>query len=297
MTLEHHHLHHRLNKLSRLRLTLILTAAGMVLEFAGGIFSNSLALISDAWHMLTHIFALGMSYFAIILALRPFTKKHTYGFYRAEILAAFINGIILIFISAYLIYEAVLRFIRPQEIRILEMLLIAFIGLIINGVGIYLLSRSNAHHHDLNIRSAILDVMGVLVSSVAVVLGALFIFYTKNYIVDAILTFFISILIVAWSIKLLIDSAHILLEAVPKHLDIDTLANSIKAEVPGVHEMHHVHVWTIATSLYALTAHVVIEDCHVSKANETLTKINGLLKKKFNIEHTNIQFECLVKKG
>jgi cobalt-zinc-cadmium efflux system protein len=298
MTIEHqHHLHHRLNKLSRLRLVLILTAAGMVLEFAGGIFSNSLALISDAWHMLTHIFALGMSYFAIVLALRPFTKKHTYGFYRAEILAAFINGIVLIFISVYLVYEAVLRFIQPQEIRIFEMLLIAAIGLIINGVSIYLLSRSSAHHHDLNIRSAILHEMGDLVSSVAVVSGALFIFYTKNYIVDAILTFFISLLIVAWSIKLLIDSAHILLEAVPGHLDIDILTDSIKAEVPGVHEMHHLHVWTIATSLYALTAHVVIEDCQVSKTNEILVKINDLLKKRFNIEHTNIQFECLVKKG
>ena len=295
MTLEHQHLHHRLNKLSRLRLVLILTAAGMFLEFAGGIFSNSLALISDAWHMVTDLFALGMSYFAIVLALRPFTKKHTYGFYRVEILAAFINGIVLIFISVYLVYEAASRFVHPQEIKIFEMLFIAVIGLVINGVSIYSLSRSGSH--DLNIRSAVLHAMGDTASSVAVVIGAIFIFYTKNYLIDAFLTFFISILIAIWSIKLLIDSAHILLEAAPKHLDIDVLASLVKAEVPGVHEMHHVHVWTIATSLYALTAHVVIEDCQVSKANEVLAKINELLKKRFNIEHTNIQFECLVKKG
>lgn len=244
--------------------------------------------------MLTHLFALGMSYFAVILSMRPVTKKHTYGFYRAEILAAFINGIILIFISGYLVYEAVLRFIRPEQIRIFEMFLIAFIGLIINGTGIILLSRAGSH--DLNIRSAILHELGDTVSSVAVVIGALFIFYTKNYVVDSVLTFFISILIVVWSVKLLIDSAYILLEAAPKHLDIDVLTGMLKAEIPGIHEVHHVHAWTIASSMYALTAHVVIEDCQVSKANELLHKINALLKERFHIGHTNIQFECLVKK-
>ncbi|MFA5156724.1 MAG: cation diffusion facilitator family transporter [Candidatus Omnitrophota bacterium] len=295
MSLEHYHLHHRLNKLSRLRLALFLTGSGMVIEFAGGLLSNSLALVSDAWHMVTHLFALGMSYFAIVLALRPVTKQHTYGLYRAEILAAFINGIVLIFISGYLVYEAVMRFIHPEEVKILEMFLVAVIGLIINGASIYLLSRSGSH--DLNIRSAILHEIGDLISSVAVVVGALFIFYTRNYLIDALLTFFIAILIVIWSIKLLVDSAHILLEAAPKHLDIDLLVTLLKDEIPGIHEVHHVHAWTIATSMYALTAHVVIDDCHVSKANDILIKVNDLLKKKFNIEHTNIQFECLIKKA
>jgi cobalt-zinc-cadmium efflux system protein len=293
--MEHHHLQHRLNKLSSLRLALILTGTGMVLEFAGGMLSNSLALVSDAWHMVTDLFALGMSYFAVVIAMRPATKQHTYGLFRAEILAAFINGIVLLFISGYLVYEAALRFIHPQEINIFQMLFIAAIGLVINGISIYLLSRSGAH--DMNIRSAVLHAMGDTVSSVAVVAGAVFIFYTRNYLIDAFLTFFISVLIATWSIKLLVDSGHILLEAAPKHIDIDVLTSLVKAEVPGVYEIHHVHVWTIATSLYALTAHVVIEDCQVSKANETLARINELLKKKFNIEHTNIQFECLVKKG
>ena len=294
MSFELGHLHHRLNKLSRLRLALVLTAGGMVIEFIGGILSNSLALVSDAWHMLTHLFALGMSYFAITIALRPVTKQHTYGLYRAEILAAFVNGIVLIFISGYLVYEAALRFIRPQEIRLFEMLLVAAIGLVINGLSIYLLSRSSGQ--DLNIRSAILHEMSDIISSVAVVAAALAIAFTRNYLLDALLAVLISLLIVIWSIKLLIDSAHILLEATPRHLDIDVLISLIKAEVPAVYEVHHVHVWTIATAMYALTAHVVIEDCRVSTANEILLKINDLLKKKFNIEHTNIQFECLVKK-
>lgn len=293
MTIIHHH-QHSINKLSRLRLALSLTAVGMLFEFLGGFFSNSLALISDAWHMLTHLFALGMSYFAILLAMRPVTKKRTYGFYRAEILAAFVNGIALIFISAYLVYEATLRFISPQKIKVWEMLLVAGFGLVINGVSTYLLAKVS--HHDLNVRSAFLHEIGDLVSSIAVVAAGLFIFYTNNYVVDPLISLFICVLIVIWAVKLIIDSANILLEAAPKHLDIDEVAAVLKNEVSGVYEVRHLHAWTIASSMYALTAHVVIEDCRVSSANELLKKINTLLEERFRIEHTNIQFECLVKK-
>ncbi|OGX31839.1 MAG: hypothetical protein A3D27_01870 [Omnitrophica WOR_2 bacterium RIFCSPHIGHO2_02_FULL_46_37] len=266
----------------------------MLFEFLGGFLSNSLALISDAWHMLTHLFALGMSYFAILLAMRPVTKKRTYGFYRAEILAAFVNGIALIFISAYLVYEAVLRFISPQKIKVGEMLFVAGFGLLINGFSTYLLARIS--HHDLNVRSAFLHEIGDLVSSVAVVAAGLTIFYTNSYIIDPLISLFICVLIVIWAVKLIIDSGNILLEASPKHLDIDEVAAVLKNEVSGVCEVHHLHAWTIASSMYALTAHVVIEDCQVSSANELLKKINTLLEERFRIEHTNIQFECLLKK-
>lgn len=285
---------HHLTKLFRIRLALILTALGMLFEFAGGFLSNSLALISDAGHMLTHLFALGMSYFAILLAMRPVTKKRTYGFYRAEVLAAFINGIVLIFISGYIVYEAILRFMSPQEVKIQEMLLVAAVGLIINGVSTFLLAAVSAH--DLNIRSAFLHEIGDMISSIAVVAAGIIIFYTKNYILDPVISFFICILIVIWAVKLIIESANILLEATPKHLDIDEVIEVIRGEVKGVHEVHHVHAWTIASNMYALTAHVVIEDCKVSSAAEFLKHINKVLKEKFNIEHTNIQFECLIKK-
>lgn len=291
-------IHHSLNaadKISRLKFTITLTALGMAIEFIGGFLSNSLALTSDAWHMLTHLFALGMSYFAIALSQQPVTKKKTYGFYRAEILAAFINGIVLIFIAGYLVYEAVLRFISPEKIRVQEMLLVAVIGLAINAVSTFLLARVSAQ--DLNIRSAFLHEIGDMLSSIAVVAAGIIILFTKNYIIDPILSFFICTLIVIWAVKLLIESANILLEATPKHLDIDELVRVAKQEIPGIYEMHHVHAWTIASSMYALTAHVVIEDCQVSKANGFLEKINDLLKKKFHIEHTNIQFECLLKKS
>lgn len=289
-----HHTHHRLDKLSRLRLAIILTGIGMVMEFIGGFLSNSLALISDAGHMLTHLFALGTSYFALLLSLRPADKKRTYGFYRAEVLAAFINGIVLLFICAWLVYEAIQRFISPEEIRVGEMLLVAGIGLLINGISTVLLARVS--HGDLNIRSAFLHEIGDMISSIVVVAGGVMIFYTKNYIFDPILSFFICILIVIWAIRLLIESANILLEAAPRHLDIDNVVDTIKGEIPGIHEVHHVHAWTISSGIYALTAHVVIEDCHVSKANKVLEKINRLVEDKFHIEHTNIQFECLIKK-
>lgn len=287
--------HHKVNKLSRLKIALILTGIGMLIEFAGGMLSNSLALISDAWHMLTHLFALGMSYFAVILAAQPITKRRTYGFYRAEILAAFVNGIVLIFISGYLVYEAILRFIHPQGIKIGEMLLVAGIGLVINGASTILLARVSSH--DINIRSAFLHEIGDMISSIAVVVAGIVILYTKNYIVDPLLSFFICALIVIWAVRLLIESAHILLEFTPKHLDVDKVVETLKLEIPGIYEVHHVHAWTIASSMYALTAHVVIDDCQVSKAQEILNKINKLADERFHIGHTNIQFECLIKKG
>lgn len=284
---------HKRDKLGRIRLAIILTACGMALEFIGGFISNSLALISDAGHMLTHLFALGMSYFAIVLSLRPSTKKWTYGFYRAEVLAAFVNGFVLIFISVYLVYEAVLRFINPQKVRVAEMLLVAGIGLIINGLSTFLLAK--ADKQDLNIRSALLHEIGDMVSSIAVVAAGIIIVYTGNYIVDPVLSLFICVLIVIWAVKLLIDSGHILLESTPKHLDIDEVIQVIKSEVKDIYEVHHVHAWTISSSMYALTAHVVINDCQVSKANEILDKLNVLVRNRFHIEHTNIQFECLIK--
>lgn len=285
--------HSKPDKLRYLKLALILTGSGMIIEFIGGLISNSLALLSDAGHMLTHLFALGMSYFAVVLSLRPTTKRRTYGFYRAEVMAAFVNGFVLIFISAYLAYEAILRFINPQKIQVTEMLLVAGVGLVINGISTYLLARIS--QHDLNIRSALLHEIGDMVSSIAVVAAGIVIVYTQNYLVDPLLSLFICILIVVWAVKLLIDSGNILLESTPKHLDLDEVVQVIKSEIKGIYEVHHLHAWTIASSMYALTAHVVIDDCQVSKANEILDKLNALVKERFHIGHTNIQFECLIK--
>ena len=182
----------------------------------------------------------------------------------------------------------------PEKVNVKEMLLVAGFGLVINGISTYLLAKTDSH--DLNIRSAFLHEIGDMISSIAVVGAGLVIYYTGNSIIDPLISFFICVLIVIWAIRLIMDSANILLEATPAHLDIEEVIAVLKNEVPGVHEVRHMHAWTIATAMYALTAQVVIEDCKVSDANELLEKINKLLEERFRVEHTNIQFECLIKK-
>ncbi|MBA7688512.1 Cadmium, cobalt and zinc/H(+)-K(+) antiporter [subsurface metagenome] len=274
---------------TRLRVVIIITAIVMVVEVVGGFLTNSLALLSDAGHMLTHLFALGMSFFAIVLAARPVTKEKTYGFYRAEVVVAFVNGIVLLFIAAFIFYKAIFRVISPQPVAELEMLLVAILGLAANGVGIFLLS--GVGKGGINVRSAFLHLIGDTASSGAVVLGGLIIYYTGNFLVDPLISILICILILIWAGRLLAESTNILLEATPKDVDIDEMADFIKRRVPGVKVVHDVHVWVITSHMYAMTAHIVVDDIPISKSREILEEINRLVDEKFNISHTNIQFE------
>jgi len=277
-------------KRGRLKMVIIITAIVMGIEVVGGFLTNSLALLSDAGHMLTHLFALGMSLFAIVLAARPVTKEKTYGFYRAEILVAFVNGIVLLFLTAFIFYKAIFRIISPQPVADLQMLLVAIIGLAANGAGIFLLHGIG--REDINVKSAFLHLIGDTASSVAVVLGGLIIYYTGNFLIDPLISILIGILILIWAGKLLAESTNILLEATPRHLDIDEMVSFIKRRVPAVKAIHHVHVWVITSHMYAMTAHVIIEDITVSQSHKILEKINQLVANEFDISHTNIQFEA-----
>jgi len=277
-------------KRSRLKIVIIITAIVMGIEVVGGFLTNSLALLSDAGHMLTHLFALGMSFFAIVLAARPVTKEKTYGFYRAEILVAFVNGIVLLFLTAFIFYKAILRIISPQPVAELQMLLVAILGLAANGAGIFLLHGIG--RGDINVKSAFLHLIGDTASSGAVVLGGLIIYYTGNFLIDPLVSILICVLILIWAGKLLAESTNILLEATPKHVDIDEMVSFIKRRVPGVKAIHHVHVWVITSHMYAMTAHVTVEDITVSQSHKILEKINQLVANEFNISHTNIQFEA-----
>lgn len=277
-------------KRSRLKMVIIITAIVMGIEVVGGFLTNSLALLSDAGHMLTHLFALGMSFFAIVLAARPVTKEKTYGFYRAEILVAFVNGIVLLFLTAFIFYKAIFRIISPQPVAELQMLLVAILGLAANGAGIFLLHGIG--RGDINVKSVFLHLIGDTASSVAVVLGGLIIYYTGNFLIDPLISILIGILILIWAGKLLAESTNILLEATPKHLDIDEMVSFIKRRVPGVKAIHHVHVWVITSHMYAMTAHVIIEDITVNQSHKILDRINELLEEQFDISHTNIQFEA-----
>ena len=271
-----------------LLIVLSILALVMVAEIIGGILANSLALLSDAGHMLTDILALGLTLFAMRFAQKPPTASKTFGFYRVEILAAFFNGMLLLFISFYIFYEAYQRLVHPQEIKGLFMLVVAAIGLLANGVGITILRKST--QKSLNVKSAFLHIVGDTISSVGVILGALVILYTGWYLVDPLIGIFIGMLILWGAYSLLRESMDIFLEATPGDIDVEKMLDDLR-KIKGVKDVHHLHLWTITSGIYAMSAHVLIEDLLTSRSAQVLKEIEGLLQGKYSMEHTTIQFE------
>jgi len=261
----------------------------MVVEAVGGFLANSLALLSDAGHMLTDVMALLLSLFALQLATRPLSSTRTYGFYRMEILAALVNGTALIFISGFILYEAYQRFAVPQVVETGIMLPVAMIGLVANGVAALVMVRSSKE--SLNIRGAYLHILGDALSSLGVIVGGIIIYFTEWFVVDPIISAIICMVILRGAYILVRDSVNILLEAVPKEVDLEELQRALRT-IPGVNDLHHVHLWTITSGRHALSAHVLLDDVMLSRAGEILVDINQLLRDKFRISHTTIQFEC-----
>ncbi len=272
-----------------LLIALSITVLMMIAEAIGGWLSNSLALLSDAGHMLTDNFALLLSFFAMKFAAMPATERKTFGFYRLEILAALLNGIILVVLSVYIIYHAYLRMIHPQPVEGKLMLIIAIIGLIANIIGAFFLYKHS--HANLNIRGAYLHILGDALSSVGVVIGGIIILYTGWYMIDPILSILISLVIIYGSWALVRESVNILLEAVPSHIDIDAVAAEI-AKVQGVREAYHIHAWTITSGVYSMSAHVLIDDRLVSGSRNIVDDIRHMLAEKFNVVHSTIELEC-----
>lgn len=269
---------------------LILTASVMGIEIVGGLVSGSLALLSDAGHMFTDLFTLSLSLFALFIASKPVDHQKTYGYFRAEILTALFNGFLLIVVSIFIFYEAYQRFQHGAHVREIPMLWVGSLGLIINLVGVFLLH--DLRKQNLNLRSAFLHVLSDTLSSLAVVVGALVIYFTQWEKIDSLLSFMIAILILLWAVKLVLESIHILMESTPKHIDIGELTQFMKQENPGIKEIHDVHVWAITTNMYAMTAHVTVEECSVSDCMKTTEAMNRLLSEKYHIEHVNLQYEC-----
>jgi cobalt-zinc-cadmium efflux system protein len=238
---------------------------------------------------MTHVFALGMSYFAISLTARPANNWKTFGYYRAEVLAAFVNGIFLIIVTVLIVYEAVILRMRPAAIKTIEMFIVAVVGLGANLCSVFLLKSST--HGDLNIKSAFVHVIGDAFSSIMVIAGALIIYYTGNYIVDPILSIIISILILIWGGRLLRDSAYILLESTPKNIDLEILQAALIREIPEVIGVHDIHVWVLTSSLYCATMHLVVENIRLDCAGDLLAKVQDFLHDRFNIDHATILFE------
>jgi cobalt-zinc-cadmium efflux system protein len=266
-----------------------ITGVIMVVEFGGGYVSNSLALMSDAGHMLTDIMSLLLSLFALKLAARSPSTTRTYGLYRMEILAALINGTTLILLAVYIVYEAYLRFSAPQVVRSGIMILVATIGLVANGAAAWAMRRSS--RENLNIRGAYLHILGDALSSVGVIAAGLIILFFRWYLVDPIISVAISLLILRGAFLLVKDSANILLDAVPEEVDLEEVQESLKT-IAGVKDLHHVHLRTIASGIYALSAHVLIDDIQMSHTGRIIQDINRLLAEKYRISHTTIQLEC-----
>jgi len=269
-------------------IVLLITSVVMIAEIIGGLLANSLALLSDAGHMLTDILALSLSIIAMRFAQKPPTTSKTFGFYRLEILAAFFNGIVLLCISFYIFYEAYQRLVHPEEIKGLFMLVVAAIGLLANGIGIIILRKSALRN--LNVKSAFFHMVGDTISSVGVIVGGLVILYTGWYIVDSLIGVFIGMLILRGAYSLVRESIDIFLEATPKDINVEKMLDDLH-KIEGVKEVHHLHLWTITSGIYAMSAHVLIEDLLTSRSAQILKEIETLLQGKYSMEHTTIQFE------
>ena len=269
-------------------IALSITAIVMIAEIIGGLLSNSLALLSDAGHMLTDILALSLSLAAMKFAQKPPTPSKTFGFHRLEILAAFFNGMLLFFISFYIFYEAYHRLLHPEEIKGLFMLVVACIGLLANGAGIMLLRKSA--HTSLNVKSAFFHIVGDTISSGGVIVGGLLILYTGWYLVDPLISIFIGILILRGAYALTMESIDIFLEATPKDINVEELLDELR-KIQGVKDVHHLHLWTITSGINAMSAHVLIDDLLISSSAYILKEIKSLLRNNYRIEHSTIQFE------
>jgi len=258
-----------------------------IVELGGGILTNSLALLTDAWHMLNDVFALVFALLAVWLAQRPVNVKKTYGYYRAEILAGFLNGIFLWAIVVFIFYEALQRIQQPVEVESLEMLTIAVFGLIANGLSAVILSRSQ--DESLNVKSAFLHVVADALGSVGAIAAGLIMYLTGWYQADPLISMMIGVIIFYSSGKLIRDSVNVLLEGVPSHIDVSVLERRI-VELKGVKGVHDLHVWCITpTRMCCMSAHVVVKK-GTNRENLLATLINTL-KEEFGIDHTTIQLE------
>jgi cobalt-zinc-cadmium efflux system protein len=270
----------------RLVLALLITGCWFVIELAGGFYANSLALLADAAHMLTDLAALGLSLFALKISSRPATHEKTYGYLRAEILAALANGVFLVLIALYIFYEAYQRFWAPPEIRSIPMLVVAVTGLAANLATAGLLYRGR--HDSLNLRGAFLHVLGDTLGSVGAIVAGVLMVARQWYLADPIVSTIVGALVLYSSWELVRESVDILLEAAPRHLKISNILNDLRG-VTGVTSVHDLHVWSITSEMLAMSCHVVLKMDEDSDA--VLTNLSRLMREKYLIEHTTIQIE------
>ncbi|MDW7727237.1 MAG: cation diffusion facilitator family transporter [Candidatus Methanoperedens sp.] len=270
-----------------LKIAIILTTFIFFMEFAGGIISNSLALLSDAAHVFMDAVALILAYGALKISARPSNRNVTFGYHRFEIFAALVNGMTIIGIAIFIFYEAFHRILDPPAVKGVEVLVIATIGLVVN---VWVVTKLHGHS-DLNIRGAYLHVLGDALASLAVIAGAIIIIFTGYNVVDPVLSILIGTFLLSGASRLVFGSARILLEFAPKHVNAEKLLDAM-IEIEGVKGAHDIHIWSICSNIHAMSAHILVDRMHVQQTEGLVSEISRMVKGRFGIMHTTLQFEC-----
>jgi cobalt-zinc-cadmium efflux system protein len=285
---DHGH-HHHLGVGGKLKYGIIFTGIILAVELVGGFLSNSLALLSDAGHVFADVIALTLSWYGVRQAERPASHRMTFGYHRVGVLIAIFNAFSIFAIGGVIFFEAYRRWQEPPEINSPLMLGAAIVGLAVNVFIAFWLRKEQ--RLNLNVRSAFWHVLGDALASVGVIIGAIIIMFTGLYLVDPIISVLIGFIIVSAAWRIFKEGVKVLLEATPHQVDVSNMIKTLK-EIPGVRDVHDVHVWSISPELHAMSCHVLIEDMQMSEAAAIREKLESVLRGQFDIEHSALQFEC-----
>lgn len=285
---EDYHIRKRTNNDKAMKISIAILLAFVVLELFGAYISNSLALFGDAMHLLTDAFALCIALFGFWIGRKPPTETYSYGFMRSEVIAALFNALLWFAIFAYIIYEAVQRLINVETVDVTTMLPIAIAGLIVNLI-IFKVLHSNHENDNINMRGAILHVLMDILGSIGAIIGGVVIYFTGWMYADPIVSVILASLILRSGWKLLADCVRIMMMGKPDNITVKEIKNVIMSGVDDIKEIHHVHIWELASGQVALTAHVVMIDG--GSCNDTIWNTKKLLIENFDITHSTIQVE------
>ncbi len=286
--MQHSH-SHELPTGNKLRVGVFLSLTILIAEVVGGILTNSVALLADAGHVLTDVIALALSWYGVVQARRPASRRMTYGYHRIGVLIAIFNASTIILVAGLILYESIRRLAAPPEVESVPMMVVAALGLVVNlFVAFWLGGERDAN---LNVRSAFWHAAGDALASIGVIVGGIIITLTGLHVVDPIIGAAIGLIIVAAAWGIFKDGLRVLLEAVPSHVHVDEMVKSLHT-VAGVKDVHDVHVWSITPEIHAMSAHVLIDDQAVSDAAKIRENIEKSLRERFHIDHSTLQMEC-----
>lgn len=287
----HHGHHHEQRHQGQRALTIaiVITSLFVLAEFVGGLLTNSLALLADAGHMFSDVVALALSLFAVRLASRPPTQRHSFGYHRSEVLAALLNGAALVVIALLIVVEAIERISNPVEVNAIPMLAVAVAGLFANLASAWVLSHGG---NGLNIRGAMLHVLADALGSVAAITAGAIIALTGWLLADPLLSMVTTLLIGWGAVRLIRDTVHVLMEGVPSEMDLEEVRGAIE-DVEGVSGVHDLHIWSVTSGIHAMSGHVQVERTSLYNPTPLLLRLQEMLACRFGIHHTTIQLEPL----